>query len=100
MRDLEQNPRLTRQERGQVRRVTNRLLTREHREFPSSSDPSKSYRTVALVDGKTMCNCRGWTIKKGDQARQCKHTRQLIAGRRVKDDGEFLYILFPPPEVK
>jgi len=85
--------RLTRAERGLVRRASNRLLVNEQREFPSSSQSGVSYRTVVMLDGKVMCECRGWTIKKRGQARQCRHAWELIADRPTRTDGEFLYLI-------
>lgn len=85
----------TRAERGQARRVATRLMTQERREFESDSSPGVVYTAVILVDGKVQCNCRGWTIKKEGQPRQCKHTVALVAGRPLytPGDGEFLYIM-------
>ena len=83
---------LTRAVRGQVRRATTRVLTVERREFASSSSPGKHYIAVILQDGKTMCDCRGWTIKKAGKPRQCTHTKQLIDARPTTDDGEYLYL--------
>src|SRR3972149_3895856 len=76
--------RVTRAERGRVRRVAARLLTNEHREFPSSSLAGVIYHARIMVDGKAMCDCRGWTIKKQGKPRQCKHTRDLLGGRAVR----------------
>lgn len=84
---------LTRSERGQVVRTTHRLLTAERREFRSSSNPNVSYTARVELDGKTFCDCRGWTIKKQWQPRQCKHTHALIGDRPTRSDGEYLYVV-------
>jgi hypothetical protein len=76
-------PRYTRQQRGQAKRVANRMLTVERREFPSASNPAKSYTAVVHVGGKVMCDC---------MPRECKHTRAVVAGRATRTDGEFIYI--------
>lgn len=86
-------PRFTRAQRGLAKRAATRLLTHEHAEFESDSQPGVMYRAVILVDGKTQCNCRGWTVKKDGQPRQCKHTKALIGGRPTYEVGEFLYIM-------
>lgn len=84
--------RLTRTQRGQVRRATNRLLAVERREFPSASTPEKVYVAMILIDNRLTCDCQGWTIKKVGKARQCKHTTEMTVGRRVREDGEYLYL--------
>lgn len=83
--------RLTRQQRGQVRKATNRLTALERREFPSESDSSRSYIAMILLDGCVTCNCRGWTMKKGP-FRRCKHTDELLHGRPVdvREDRQYL----------
>lgn len=88
----ETKPRFTRAERGFARRAANRMLTQEHREFTSDSDPRVTYTTRVMLDGKVMCSCRGWTIKKRGQPRWCKHTQALIGGRSARTDGDFLYV--------
>lgn len=82
----------TRAERGFAKRTANRMLTQERREFQSDSDPRTVYTARVMLDGKAMCDCRGWTIKKRGQPRQCKHTREMIAERATRTDGEFLYV--------
>lgn len=88
----EQQLKLDRKTRGQVRRVTNKLQTVERREFPSSSNPNVKYQTVIYQDGKVLCNCQGWTMKKGNKPRQCRHTEELIADRPTHTNGEFVYL--------
>lgn len=89
---MNKTDRFTRTERGFAKRVANRMLTQERREFPSESDPRTVYTTRVMLDGKVMCDCRGWTIKKRGQPRRCKHTRELLGGRPLWTDGEFLYV--------
>jgi len=84
---------LSRALRGQVRRATNRINTAEEREFPSSSNPDVIYRAVVMLDGKTMCDCRGWITKKRFSPRVCKHTRALINDRPTREDEEFVYVV-------
>ena len=84
--------RFTRQQRGQARRVANRMLTNEHREFESESTPGKVYTARIMQDGKAMCDCRGWTIRKRGQPRFCKHVEELLAGRPTRSDGEFHFL--------
>lgn len=84
-------PRFTRAERGFAKRAANRMLTQEHREFESSSG-SRIYTTRVMLDGKVMCDCQGWTIRKRGQPRHCKHTSALVGERPVRTDGEFLFV--------
>lgn len=46
----------------------------------TSSSGSSTYETLQYEDGTTSCNCRGWTIKRGDKPRSCKHTRAVDQG--------------------
>ena len=87
---------MTPQQRGQVRRAVTRLLTEEHREFPSKSSPGTIYRAVILRDGHVQCNCRGWTIKRDGRPRQCVHTHALLAGRLTRTDGEYFFLKETP----
>lgn len=89
----EKQPRLTRKERGLVRRATNRLTALERRQFPSSSDPSKHYVTAIMPGGLVTCDCRGWVTKKPYIPRQCKHAFELIARRTLMTDTEHLFVL-------
>lgn len=90
--EQESQPRLDRKTRGQVRRVGNRLMTVERRVFQSESSPGTSYTTTVYVDGRVLCDCRGWTVKKNGKPRQCKHTKEVIAGRPIHDDGDYQYL--------
>lgn len=42
-----------------------------------SSSGSGTYTTKRNTDGSLSCNCRGWTMKRGDGPRECKHTREV-----------------------
>jgi len=84
---------LTRAQRGQVRRATNRLTARERREFASDSAPGVFYTAMIMQDGRTSCNCRGWIVRKRESPRICKHTRELIAGRPAEARGEYVYLI-------
>lgn len=47
----------------------------------SSSNPGVAkYETIQYADGSTSCNCKGWTMKRSGQERQCKHTRAVDQG--------------------
>jgi hypothetical protein len=68
--------------------------------YRSKSDPSrKPYEAICHVDGKLMCNCRGWATWKDPQgvsvrpARTCTHIDQLINkhGLMTVARGEFWY---------
>jgi len=55
--------------------------------FPSSSgsvDPHtgkvRVYEGILYDDNSTSCNCRGWTFKKEDQERTCRHVRAIQDG--------------------
>lgn len=49
--------------------------------FPSSSG-NATYTTQLNEDGSLTCDCRGWTMKRPDKPRECKHIKGLI-----KDNG-------------
>ena len=89
--DTMTKPHFTRTERGFAKRVANRMLTQEHREFESETSRAV-YTTRVMLDGKLTCDCRGWTIRKRNQPRQCKHTREVVGERPTVRDGEFLYV--------
>ena len=75
-------------------RKSSRDTTREGRaswEFPSSSGTGV-YRTVLGFDGKLLCNCKGWTMRRGDAPRHCKHTKKIAEGKRIVTRGEFVYL--------
>jgi ATP dependent DNA ligase-like protein len=75
-------------------RMSSRNPAREGRaswEFPSSSGTAV-YRTVLGFDGKLLCNCKGWTMRRGDAPRHCKHTKKIAEGKRLVTRGEFVYL--------
>lgn len=47
--------------------------------FPSSSS-NAVYTTTRHADGSLSCNCKGWTVKRGEGPRSCKHTQQVSNG--------------------
>jgi hypothetical protein len=57
----------------------NELTVAKVWEFPSSSG-SAVYQTKQYTNGFVSCNCKGWTMKKGDNPRQCKHTHMVDMG--------------------
>lgn len=60
--------------------------------FPSSSSDA-TYTARRDDGGRMSCNCRGFTFKRGDKPRECKHIKQVIAdqgfARSVR--GEFIF---------
>ena len=48
--------------------------------FKSDSNPNKTYQTLQYTDESTSCDCKGWTTKKKDKERSCKHTRLVNMG--------------------
>lgn len=42
-----------------------------------SSSGTAVYTTKRNADGSLSCNCKGWTMKRGDGPRSCKHTIQV-----------------------
>ena len=63
--------------------------------FPSSSG-SGMYTARVASDGKLLCNCKGWTMRRGTNARSCKHTREVAKGRTTVERGEFTYLSWGP----
>jgi hypothetical protein len=61
--------------------------------YPSKSS-DKTYTTVLADDGKLLCNCRGWTIKKEGKPRRCDHVNDVILthGYAVEAKGDYLYM--------
>jgi hypothetical protein len=86
--------RLSREERKKLNQVKLRLNTVEKMTFHSKSNPGKVYTARILTDGKLVCDCRGWTIRRGDQPRHCAHTVTLSDGlwKKQSDDGQYYYI--------
>lgn len=72
-------------------------------EYRSKSDPSrKPYVCIAHVDGKLMCNCRGWSTWKNKDlpesarpARTCTHCDSLVRQHSLttEDRGEFRFVV-------
>jgi len=62
--------------------------------FASSSGPG-SYTTTLADDGKLLCNCKGWTMRRGAAPRHCKHTKQIAKDQAVDVRGEFVYLRGP-----
>jgi len=50
--------------------------------MPSSTDPSKKYTVKKWQDGSWSCDCKGWTMKRAGQERNCTHivAIQTVAG--------------------
>jgi ATP-dependent DNA ligase len=59
--------------------------------FPSSSGGG-TYTARIASDGKLLCNCKGWTMRRGTSARHCKHTKEIVKDRQVCERGEFVYL--------
>lgn len=55
--------------------MTEKTLVAEYQ----SSSSGKVYRVMRDPAGNLFCDCPGWRFKKGDQDRECKHTR-LVSG--------------------
>ena len=45
------------------------------REWPSSSNPSRSYQLIEGHDGVVYCSCPAWRFSK-ERPRICKHMKQ------------------------
>jgi len=62
--------------------------------YPSSSG-NGTYTTKLADDGKLLCNCRGWTMRKGDKPRECTHTKRVAAnlGGTLHARGEFMFLV-------
>lgn len=58
-----------------------------------SSSGAGEYTATLADDGKLLCNCRGWTMRKLNQPRMCKHLRQIISEHQLTVDtrGEFVF---------
>ncbi len=66
------------------------------RTFPyPSSDGTRMYTATLADDGKLLCNCKGWTMKKLDQPRHCTHTKKVVLelGGTIEARGEFAYLV-------
>jgi len=60
-----------------------------------SSSGSGEYTTILADDGKLLCNCKGWTMRRNGQPRECKHVREVVAENKLRTEvrGEFVYAL-------
>jgi hypothetical protein len=62
--------------------------------FRSSSEPKGNrflktlYETLVYTDGSMSCDCKGWTMKRGD-TRHCKHTRMIDMGIAEQEAESF-----------
>jgi ATP-dependent DNA ligase len=70
------------------------MTTKQTWTFPSSSGTAV-YTAHLADDGKLLCDCRGWTMKKANAARHCKHTKQIVAEMKADtmEKGEFTYLV-------
>lgn len=75
--------------------------------YPSSSG-SGTYTTTLATDGKLVCTCKGWLVRRFGQPRHCTHTRRVVAEQtlRIETRGEFVFavalasgVSTPPPQV-
>jgi ATP-dependent DNA ligase len=59
-----------------------------------SKSGNGEYQTVLADDGKLLCNCKGWTVRRNGQARACTHTKQVVTdlGLGTEVRGEYTYI--------
>jgi hypothetical protein len=58
----------------------------------ASSSGTGQYTATLADDGKLLCNCKGWTMRRGVQPRHCKHTKQIAAEvGGVVERGEFVF---------
>jgi ATP-dependent DNA ligase len=51
----------------------------EKRTFPSASSNATYTTTFDTETRQATCDCRGWTVKRGDKPRECKHTREVLS---------------------
>jgi len=62
----------------------------------ASSSGAGVYTAIVADDGKLLCNCKGWTMRRANQPRHCKHTKQIAIGQTVSERGEFVYLASVP----
>jgi hypothetical protein len=53
------------------------------RNYPSKTS-NRIYTAYQYDDGSTSCNCKGWTMKRPGQDRDCRHTVTLREGTVIK----------------
>lgn len=62
--------------------------------FPSSSSP-KVYTTLINDNGLLSCDCPGWTVKKLNKVRECKHTKKVALDEGLileERDGQWFVV--------
>lgn len=69
-------------------------------DYPSSSS-SAMYQVTHADNGVLVCTCRGWTFKRGDKPRRCKHIDDVIKQQHltveVRGDYVFAFAADAPP---
>jgi hypothetical protein len=61
--------------------------------FRSGSSTSV-YEVIMYSDGSLSCDCKGWTIKRQDRERTCKHVREV---QRIVNGATAATIADPMP---
>jgi ATP-dependent DNA ligase len=67
-----------------------------------SKSSDKDYTTVLTDDGKLGCNCKGYTVRRGDSVRECTHMRDVIKIHKFDVEvrgGEFVYVKNPQQQL-
>src|SRR4051812_42801324 len=61
----------------------------------ASSSGSGIYTTQVNTTGILSCNCKGWTMRKKDQPRHCKHTDEVARtqGLKLEERGQYLFLV-------
>jgi ATP-dependent DNA ligase len=65
-----------------------------------SSRGDNEYLVTLGDDGKIVCECKGWKMRKGDKARTCTHIKADVAKKhkfRLEARGEFTYVVDGDP---
>lgn len=68
--------------------------------FPSSSS-DKTYHTMIGDNGLLSCDCPGWTVKKLNKVRECKHTKKVAGDlglSLIERDGQW-FVMDPADEL-
>jgi hypothetical protein len=66
--------------------------------FPSSTGTAQ-YTVTLADDGKLLCDCKGWTMKRGTNPRHCKHTKAVAAAATGSDlvtAGDYVFLVARP----